>query len=116
MEILLQRLNLSKIRQSSNGIRFPEYDNLKSNGIWKLDQKGNLFFLKLSIIMPSLENFEAEEDSVSYFRSWIIEMDWRIQILSPGSCGPFDSFRKFCKLIQVELAFTSKRESVTHNL
>jgi hypothetical protein len=57
MRFLLKGLNPFKIQTRFKSDFTSELYNLKSREIWKLDHKIKLCHLKLSISMPSLENF-----------------------------------------------------------
>jgi hypothetical protein len=67
MRFLPKGLNPFKIQKRFKLEFAFEIYNSKSREIWKLPRKESLFYLKFSITMPSLENFEQKEDHIVHF-------------------------------------------------
>jgi hypothetical protein len=67
MRFLPEGLNTFKIQIRLKLELISEFYNSQSREILELDQKGKLGHLKLSITMPSFENFGNQESFVLYF-------------------------------------------------
>jgi hypothetical protein len=78
MRFLPKGLNPFKIQSRFNLVFNSEFYNSNYREILEMDQKGKLCNLKLSISMPSLDNFGQKEGCILYFQTWSFEANWKI--------------------------------------